>query len=94
MMEMLISIDDLKHHLSIEQGFTDDDGYLESLILTAQEYFERRINRRLTDHEPYTVLHGIKIIAADFYMNRESVSFGSPSRIPDGLDLLEFYDYS
>jgi uncharacterized phage protein (predicted DNA packaging) len=87
-MEMLISLDDLKRHLSIELGFTDDDEMLENLIYTAQEAVEKSINRRLTDHEPHTVLQSIRIYAATLYANRESVSFGSPNKIPCTFDFL------
>jgi hypothetical protein len=87
-MGTLISLDDLKRHLSIEQGFMDDDGYLDSLIHAAQEAVEQSINRRLTDCEPETVLHCIRILAATWYAGREGVSFGSPNKIPYTLDYL------
>jgi uncharacterized phage protein (predicted DNA packaging) len=87
-METLISLDDLKHHLAIEQGFMDDDVYLDGLIHAAQEAVEKAINRRLTDCEPETVLLSIKILAATWYANREGVSFGSPNKIPYTFDFL------
>jgi hypothetical protein len=87
-METLINIDDLKRHLAIEQGFMDDDSYLDSLIHAAQEAVEKSINRRLTDCEPESVLHSIRVLAATWYANRESVSFGSPNKIPYTFDFL------
>jgi hypothetical protein len=87
-MAKLISIDDLKQHLHIEQGFMDDDDYLGILIDTAQEAVENLINRKLTDCEPKTVLHAIRFLAATWYLNREGVSFGAPHEIPFTLKCL------
>jgi uncharacterized phage protein (predicted DNA packaging) len=87
-METLISLDELKKHLNIEQGFLDEDGYLEGLICAAQEVIEQRINRRLTDCEPDSLRLAIKFYAALWYNNREGVSFGNPVKVPDTLDVL------
>lgn len=43
-----VSVADLKTHLRIDSGFTDDDTYLETLIESAQNVIETYINRAIT----------------------------------------------
>jgi hypothetical protein len=87
-MDLLVSIDELKAHLKIELGYMEEDSYLDSLLHVAQESVERSINRPLCDEESDGVRHCIRIFAANLYANRESVSFGSPQKIPHSLECL------
>jgi uncharacterized phage protein (predicted DNA packaging) len=87
-MENIITLDELKEHLRIERGFTDEDDYLCGLICAAQEAVEKAINRRIAECENATVVHAVKTLAATWYGSREGVSFGTPNRVPYTLDFL------
>lgn len=40
----MLSISEVKQHLNIDESFTTDDNYIESLILVAKEAIEHEIN--------------------------------------------------
>ena len=91
-MELYLDVSELRAHINVD--YTDEDTYLESLLETAQASVEKRIQRPLKECEIEEgklnpmLKHAILILAATFYDNRESVSFGQPKPVPYTLDYL------
>ena len=80
-----ITLEDIKKHLNID--FSDDDAYLKDIVIVAQMSVEKAINTPLSEYEENGMLnpmlkHAIKILAGNFYANREPVSFATPNVIP------------
>ena len=90
-MKEYITLEEIKKHLNID--FSDDDTYLADIVTVAQMSVERAINAPLSEHEENGALnpmlkHAIKILAGNFYANREPVSFATPNVIPYTLAYL------
>lgn len=86
-----VTLEEIKQHLNID--FSDEDVYLSDLIEVAQTSVEMAISTPLTDYVVGGKLnpmlrHAIKILAGNFYANRESVAYAEPRPIPYTLDYL------
>lgn len=87
---MYIELNDIKKHLNIDELFTEDDTYLESLISVAEDAVSKHIDRNLSEvadenggELPAVLIHAMKLFIGDMYQSRESTSFsGTPSEIP------------
>jgi uncharacterized phage protein (predicted DNA packaging) len=89
---MKVTLKDIKQHLNLDEGFTEDDYYLMQLIDVAEMAVERHLNKKLStiksDFDNRMIIHAIKIIAANLYQNRESVGTGNYNKIPYTLEYL------
>lgn len=91
-MKEYITLEEIKKHLNID--FSDDDTYLSDIVLVAQMSVEKAINAELVSYEMEggalnpMLKHAIKILAGNFYANREPVSFATPNVIPYTLTYL------
>lgn len=91
-MDNYVTLEEIKKHLNID--FSDDDDYLSDIVLVAQMSVEKAICDSLKTHEDEPgvlnpmLKHAIKILAGNFYANREPVSFATPSVIPYTLAYL------
>jgi len=98
---MLISLDILKKHLNIDSDFTDDDEYIESLALMAEELVQKHIDKTFDEIAaekgdiPMPLLHAILLFVGNMYDNRESVAYSSATEVPQSLTyILNMYrDY-
>lgn len=86
-----VTVEELKKHLNID--FSDDDAYLTDILKVAMLSIETTIKTPLEEYvkdgEFNPMLkHAIKILAGNFYANREPVSFATPSAIPYTLSYL------
>jgi uncharacterized phage protein (possible DNA packaging) len=86
-----VTLEEIKQHLNID--FSDEDSYLSDLIEVAQTSVETYISAPLDDYVAEGKLnpmlrHAIKILAGNFYANREPVAFAEPRSIPYTLDYL------
>jgi len=86
-----VTIEELKKHLNID--FSDDDAYLADILKTSIMSVEMAIKTPLEEYvkdgEFNPMLkHAIKILARNFYANREPVSFATPSVVPYTLTYL------
>ncbi|MFV0327696.1 MAG: head-tail connector protein [Bacteroides xylanisolvens] len=86
-----VTVEELKKHLNID--FSDDDAYLTDILKVAMLSIETTIKTPLEEYvkggEFNPMLkHAIKILAGNFYANREPVSFAAPSVIPYSLSYL------
>lgn len=91
-MKEYITLEEIKKHLNID--FSDDDSYLTDIVTVAQLSVEKAINCDLSNYEVGDgslnpmLKHAIKILAGNFYANREPVSFATPNVIPYTLAYL------
>ncbi|WP_106831161.1 head-tail connector protein [Parabacteroides pacaensis] len=90
-MGLYVTVEDLKQHLNID--YEGEEGYLVSLIETAEVSVETYIRSPLTEYEKDgklnpMLVHAIKIFAGNLYANREAVAFVEPRAIPYTLDYL------
>lgn len=91
-MKEYITLEEIKKHLNID--FSDDDAYLTDIVAVAQMSVEKAINSDLVSYEGEDgtlnpmLKHAIKILAGNFYANREPVSFATPNVIPYTLAYL------
>jgi len=98
---MLIDLDKIKKHLNIDEDFTEDDEYIESLALVAEELVEKHIDKSFEEiaaesgELPKPLLHAILLMIGNFYDNRESVAYSSAIEVPTSLTyILNMYrDY-
>ena len=89
----MLSISEVKQHLNIDESFTTDDNYIESLILVAKEAIEHEINSTIDSLVvdgviPSTIKHSMLLLVGNWYLNREPIAYSSVSKIPYTLDLL------
>lgn len=92
---MIVTVNDLKRHLNIELTFVDDDEYLLSLIKVAEKAVENHINISFDEIMienngvlPTPLFHSILLLSANFYANREIVSFSNVYKIPFTFEYL------
>ena len=83
---MLINSDEIKKHLNIELGYTDDDLYLTDLSIAAQQMVEHDLNRQLNECENQSVKLAILFLIATWYSNREAIGY-------EKKDIPKTYDY-
>ena len=96
---MYLEIDDLKKHLNVDHN--EDDAYIRELILVAEDSVQSYLNAPLSDfveehsdgkcqHETLkaSIRHAIRLLVGTWYANRESVTFGNPSLIPNSVSYL------
>lgn len=90
-MEEYVTVEELKQHLNVD--FDYDDAYIHSLIAPVQLVIEAYLNRPLSEFVENgkidkRIWHTIRIMVADYYANRESVTFATPNSIPGHIALL------
>lgn len=99
-MTAFIELDDLKAHLNIDKEYTDEDKYILDLWDAAVAAIERYIDHPIADYLEDGQLipdlqHAAKLLVATWYMNRESVAYGNPQKVPHSLEFLlqTYIDY-
>lgn len=98
---MLIDLDKIKKHLNIDVDFTDDDEYIESLALVAENLVQKHIDKSFDEIAaekgciPMPLLHAVLLFVGNLYDNRESVAYSSVTEVPTSLTyILDMYrDY-
>lgn len=90
-MKEYVTLPELKQHLNVD--FDDDDNYIQSLIIPVQLSIEAYLNNPLESYVrdngiDKRIWHATRILCANLYANRESVSFATPSVIPFTIGLL------
>lgn len=86
-----VTLDELKQHLNVD--FDTDDEYIRGLIEPVQLVIESYLNAPLEDFVrngriDRRIWHAIRIIAANYYANREDVVFATPNAIPGHITAL------
>ena len=85
----MLTIEQIKKHLNIDEYFHDDDDYLLSLQEVAKMAVERHIDLSFDDIKennggeiPPPLLHALLLLIGNLYRDRESVSFVNATEIP------------
>lgn len=99
---MLITLEQIKKHLNIDDDFTADDEYLMSLYAVAADLVQKHIDITFDEltakhgEVPMPLLHAVLLIIGNFYANRESVSYANVSEVPMSAKyiLTMYRDYS
>lgn len=92
---MAVDIESAKAHLNLTTS--DDDALVTRLIAVAQDWLESQLGYRLADEYPDEVPvaleHGIFLMVAHFYANREASLVGvSAAPLPLGIcDIVNDY---
>ena len=90
-MSQYVTLEELKQHLNID--FDTDNTYITELIEPVQLAIESYLNAPLNDFVKdgkidRRIWHAIRILIANYYANRESVTFATPQVIPGHVELL------
>lgn len=98
---MFLTVAEVKKHLNIDAGFTEDDDYIQSLIDVAEAVVQEHIDYNLADlcdldgngevdasTLPAPLIHAMKLFIGNMYANRESVAFTAPHEIPLSFNYL------
>ena len=99
---MLLTIEETKKHLNIDEAFTEDDAYLTSLCEVAEALVQKHIDRKFEDiialegELPRPLLHAVLLFIGNFYANRESVAYSNATSVPMSVKyILDMYrDYT
>lgn len=89
-----LQLDVIKKHLNIDSTFTDDDNYLESLAVAAEDVVSKYIDFPLESLEdgsgdiPRALKFAMLLWIGTIYMQRESIASGGMSAVPHSLELL------
>lgn len=93
---MILTLEEAKQHLRVDDGFHEDDALIEELIGVAEADIAQRLRydtlaERFPDEDyPLTVKQAAKLVVAHYYENREPVAFASSSKVPMMIDSLLF----
>ena len=84
-MPQYVTLEELKQHLNVD--FDTDDTYITELIEPVQLAIEAYLNAPLEGFAKEgkidrRIWHAIRILIANYYANRESVTFATPQVIP------------
>ena len=90
-MPQYVTLEELKQHLNVD--FDTDDTYITELIEPVQLVIEAYLNAPLEGFAKEgkidrRIWHAIRIFIANYYANRESVTFATPQVIPGHVELL------
>ncbi len=91
----ILNLNEIKKHLNIDNNFTDDDDYISGLINVVEIMVVRHLDyNSISDIEsrygavPTPIIHAMKLLIGNLYMNRESVSVTSMNSIPNSYEYL------
>ncbi|MEZ2406929.1 head-tail connector protein [Bosea sp. RCC_152_1] len=88
---MIITVDDLKAHLRIENDL--EDGVLSAKIDAASSYIEQYIGKELSSFDPVpaAIKEAVRLLAGHYYAHREAtLTDGRANPIAYGVvDLIE-----
>nr|DAK61207.1 MAG TPA: Head Tail Connector Protein [Caudoviricetes sp.] len=87
-----VTLPELKQHLNVD--FDDDDEYIKGLVIPVQLEIEAYLNNPLESYVKdgeidRRIWHAIRIEVADFYANRESITFAKPELLNTVVRLLQ-----
>lgn len=92
----------IKRHLNIDERFQEDDEYLLELAEVAQASVEKHLDTSLQDIAkdnggtlPPPIVHAMKLLVAEYYSQREAISYSSTQVVPLAYDYLlaPYIDY-
>lgn len=66
----MLTINEVKKYLRLEEDFTEEDALLESLVLSAKIYVESALGQKLDDKSPENVKLIVLLLVSHWYENR------------------------
>ena len=90
-MKEYVTLEELKQHLNVD--FDIDDAYIFGLIIPVQLLIEAYLNNPLESYVKdgeidRRIWHATRILVANYYANREEITFAAPNIIPGHVALL------
>ena len=90
---MYVTLEEAKKHLNIDDSFKDDDSYINSLILVAEDAIEKNTDIALNEQLegcklPPSVIHSILLLVGNLYANREATTYSCISDVPYSFKYL------
>ena len=90
-MNEYVTLEELRQHLNVD--FDHDDAYISGLIepvqLAIEAYLNRPVTELVTDGKiDRRIWHAIRILVANYYANREDITFAAANVIPGHIALL------
>lgn len=90
-MKEYVTLEELKQHLNVD--FDIDDAYIQGLIIPVQLVIEAYLNNPLESYVKdgeidRRIWHATRILVANYYANREEITFATPNIIPGHVSLL------
>lgn len=90
-MKEYVTLDELKQHLNVD--FDVDDVYIQGLIIPVQLAIESYLNEPLETFVKdgsvdRRIWHATRILIANYYANREEITFATPNIIPGHVTFL------
>lgn len=92
----------IKRHLNVDERFQEDDEYLLELAEVAQAAVEKHLDTSLEDIAkdnggtlPPPIVHAMKLLVAEYYSQREAISYTATQVVPLAYDYLlaPYIDY-
>lgn len=92
----------IKRHLNIDERFQEDDEYLLELAEVAQAMVEKHLDTSLQEIAkdnggtlPSPIVHAMKLLVAEYYSQREAISYTATQVVPLAYDYLlaPYIDY-
>ena len=83
----MITLEQDKKHLLIDDSFTADDLYILDLITVAEDSVSQHLNVALDELLvggclPPAVIHAMLLMIGNLYANREPVAYGTVTKVP------------
>ena len=91
---MIVTLEQAKKHLNIDDEFNADDLYITDLIAVAENSILRHLNYKSyaevaeEGEIPSSVIHANLLLIGNLYLNREPVSYSSVVKIPYTYEYL------
>lgn len=90
-----LTLQEIKKHLNIDNDFTDDDSYIESLGEVAEEIVKQHVRKDLfmitTENGnklPAPIKQAMLLLIGNYYANRESVTYAAAKELPQAYEYL------
>lgn len=91
---MIVTLEEARKHLNLEEFFKEDDTYIIELIKVAEDAMEKRIGKPLYKcinnggELESSIKHSILLLIGTYYNQREATSPNNISRVPYTFDFL------
>ena len=84
---MIITLDEAKQFLRLETDFTDEDEFINSLIMAAEQYIKNATGKAFDNTNQLAVL-AVKLLISHWYDNRQIDTSNNVSKLNFSLDCI------
>jgi len=91
---MILSLEQIKKHLNIDNDYNADDLYLLDLATVAEDATKQHLNIAsfsdisVAGSVPASVIHAMLLMVGNLYANRESIGYAAVYKIPYSYEYL------